>query len=255
MQAKALPLPSLPSGTRHPSSIRDLYHASHLAPMFDRMVGEYWINEAFSMGMTHLWRRKAVQFLNLQPHQKVADLMCGTGENWRHLLSRIGPKGEINALDFSEGMLQKAERRKAKLPGATINLSLENALNSSLSDASQDAVITSFGLKTLNSMQMSQLAREIKRILRPGGRFALLELTLPHGKITRALHQWYFHHIMKPASHLLGLKQEPARMLETYLERFDPPEVITELLRQEGMKIQKRSLLGGFACLFYGSKE
>lgn len=231
-----------------------LYQPSHLANLFDRIVGEYWINEAFSFGLTHWWRKKAVDQLQLQPGDVVADLMCGTGENWRHLNSAMQATGQIKALDFSRGMLEKAHHRAKRSGLSDLEILEANALSSPLDNESLDAAICSFGLKTLRPEQMQLLAQEILRTLKPGGRFALLELTLPTRKLPRLLHQFHFNYFMHPVARLMGLAEEPLVMLDTYLHQFDPPEKIEALLRKSGMEVQNQKLFGGFACLFFGEK-
>lgn len=232
-----------------------LYTTAHLAPMFDRIVGEYWINEAFSLGFTHRWRKKAAQRLALQPGQVVADLMCGTGENWRHLAQQVGTEGSILALDFSPGMLKKARQHATRFPAHSVRISQQNVLNSNLASNSLDAVICSFGLKTLDLPKTILLIQEIKRILKPGGRFALLELTLPQRTLPRKIHQFHFRAFMKPAANWLRLNQEPLEMLETYLARFDPPEKIAALIREQGLEVEAESMMCGFSHLFTGSKS
>lgn len=116
------------------------------------------------------------------------DLMTGMGEAWLYILPKIGKNGQLVALDFCQPMLDFAKKRQQNFPKNSIEILCENALQSSILDGSADAVISTFGLKTLSPEQLENFAIEIFRVLKPGGTFSMVEVSVPKNAVLQAFY-------------------------------------------------------------------
>jgi demethylmenaquinone methyltransferase/2-methoxy-6-polyprenyl-1,4-benzoquinol methylase len=230
------------------SSDHDLHDPAFVADLFDRMAGSYErVNELTSFGFSRRWRRQAIDWLAADPGDTVLDAMTGMGEGWRHLSPRIGPAGRIIAIDLSPGMLRRARTRRDAPGGPSIDLRLGDALATGLPDASVDRVLCLFGTKTLSADQQAAFAREIARVLRPGGRFAIIEVSVPPRRLMRVPYLAY----LRLAIPVLGrvLLGDPAsyRMLAVYTARYRDSRALAGRLRAAGLEAELRSVMAGCA--------
>jgi demethylmenaquinone methyltransferase/2-methoxy-6-polyprenyl-1,4-benzoquinol methylase len=150
--------------------------------MFDRIAGVYdLVNTVMTAGLHQRWRERAADMTGLGPGDRALDVATGTGDLAVALGERVGPDGEVIGSDFSERMLELA-RQKAP----TIRFETANALDLPYDDDSFDAVTVGFGAR--NFSDLPQGLREMTRVVRPGGRVVVLEITTP----TRPPLSWFF---------------------------------------------------------------
>jgi demethylmenaquinone methyltransferase/2-methoxy-6-polyprenyl-1,4-benzoquinol methylase len=150
--------------------------------MFDRIASVYdLMNSVMTVGLHHRWRSRAADLAVLAPGDRVLDVATGTGDLAIELKHRVGPDGEVVGSDFSEGMLELA-RRKAR----DVEFEHGNALDLPYDDDSFDAATVGFGAR--NFSDLPQGLREMTRVVRPGGRVVILELTTPE----RPPLSWFF---------------------------------------------------------------
>src|SRR5215211_6385418 len=141
--------------------------------MFDRIASVYdLMNSVMTVGLHHRWRSRAADLAAVGPGDGVLDVATGTGDLALELARRVGPDGEVIGSDFSDGMLELARK---KAPG--IKFEQGNALDLPYDDASFDAVTVGFGAR--NFSDLPQGLREMTRVVRPGGRVVILEITTP----------------------------------------------------------------------------
>ncbi len=169
------PVAPLPTGIEKARAVRQ---------MFDAIAGRYdLVNRVMTFGMDAGWRRRAVGSLGLKPGTLVYDLACGTGDLCRELNEA---KLRAVGFDFAFEMLHAA-RTDAPLVQA-------DALALPLRDASGDGITCGFALR--NVVDLTTLFSEMARVLRPGGRIALLEVDSPDGAIRRFGHRMYFNKVV-----------------------------------------------------------
>jgi demethylmenaquinone methyltransferase/2-methoxy-6-polyprenyl-1,4-benzoquinol methylase len=154
--------------------------AGQVRGMFDRIAGVYdLMNSAMTAGMHHRWRARAVDAAAIGPGDAALDVCCGTGDLTLELARRVGPEGRVVGSDFSERMLDLA-RSKAEEPepGATRPVfEWADALQLPYDDEKFDAVTVGFGVRNL--AELDRGLREMTRVLKPGGRLVILEITQP----------------------------------------------------------------------------
>jgi demethylmenaquinone methyltransferase/2-methoxy-6-polyprenyl-1,4-benzoquinol methylase len=150
--------------------------------MFDRIAGVYdLVNSVMTAGLHHRWRERAADMAALAPGGRALDVATGTGDLALELSERVGPSGEVIGSDFSERMLELA---RAKAP--QIRFETANALDLPYDDDSFDAATVGFGAR--NFSDLPQGLREMTRVVRPGGRVVVLEITTPQ----RPPLSWFF---------------------------------------------------------------
>jgi demethylmenaquinone methyltransferase/2-methoxy-6-polyprenyl-1,4-benzoquinol methylase len=134
------------------------------------------MNSAMTAGLHHQWRERAVDLARIGPGSDALDICCGTGDLALELRRRIGPDGRVVGSDFSEPMLELA-REKAGEEGLGVEFGWADALDLPYGDASFDAVTIGFGARNLADLDKG--LSEMARVLRPGGRLVILEITRP----------------------------------------------------------------------------
>jgi demethylmenaquinone methyltransferase/2-methoxy-6-polyprenyl-1,4-benzoquinol methylase len=222
-----------------PARPSDLYDPAYVRDLFDAMSDSYErVNELTSFGLSRRWRRQAVGWLGAWPGDTVLDAMSGIGEAWRHLAPRLGPHGRIIAIDLSPGMTRHAARH-GRAPGSpSVEVRLGDALATGLPDASVDGVLCLFGIKTLSVGQRDRFARETARVLRPGGRFALIEFSVPRARLLRLMYLAYLRHAIPILGRLLLGDPRSYRMLAEYTTRFRDSCAMARSLRHAGLEVE-----------------
>ncbi|HEX2057485.1 MAG TPA: ubiquinone/menaquinone biosynthesis methyltransferase [Actinomycetota bacterium] len=168
-------LDRLPVGREKVEAVRSMFDS--IAPRYDL------VNRVMTFGMDTGWRRASIAALGVRPGDLVLDVACGTGDFCRELEGR---GHRVTGVDFSMGML-RAARTSAPLLQA-------DALRLPVRDGSIDGVTCGFALR--NVTDVGSLFAELARVVRPGGRIALLEVSQPRSRVLRAGHHVYFHKVV-----------------------------------------------------------
>jgi demethylmenaquinone methyltransferase/2-methoxy-6-polyprenyl-1,4-benzoquinol methylase len=223
------------SGLLSPEGVRRMF--DRIAPVYDAM------NRVMTAGLDRRWRRLAAEAV-VRPGDGVLDACCGTGD-----LAIAGARagGVVTGLDFSERMLERARRKAPEIEwvqGDALALPFENG--------SFDAATVGFGVRNLDDLEAG--LRELARVLRPGGRVAVLEITRPRG-LLRPFFRFWFDGVVP----LLG-KVLPGGAAYTYLpasvRRFPGPEDLGALMERAGFRdVAWRMLAGGIVALHTGGVE
>jgi demethylmenaquinone methyltransferase/2-methoxy-6-polyprenyl-1,4-benzoquinol methylase len=210
--------------------------------MFDAIAGRYdLVNRVMTFGMDVGWRRTAVRDLRLPGGALVADLACGTGDLCRELLS-AGYRAV--GFDFSLGMLARA-RTIAPLAAADV-------LRLPLRDASLDGVTCGFALRNVSDLEA--FLAETARVVRPGGRVALLEASRPENALARAGHAVYLDRVVPLIGSVLS-DADAYRYLPRSMAYLPAPDVLLAMLRAAGFDaVQRRSLGAGSSQLLIGTR-
>jgi demethylmenaquinone methyltransferase/2-methoxy-6-polyprenyl-1,4-benzoquinol methylase len=172
----------------------------------------------------------------------VLDACCGTGD--LAMAARNAGASHVVGVDFSERMLERARRKAPELEWVQ-----SDVLELPFEDASFDAVVVGFGVRNVDDLEAA--IRELRRVLRPGGRLGILEITTPRGPL-KVFYRLWFDRIVPLLGRLL-----PGGDAYTYLpasvRRFPGPEQLAELLRSCGFEaVRFRPFAGGIVALHVG---
>ncbi len=154
--------------------------AAQVRTMFDGIAGVYdLLNTAMTAGLHHRWRARAADLAQVGAGSRVLDVATGTGDLAIELSARVAPGGEVVGSDFSEGMLARARAKAAArgLGGAELSFQWADALALPYDDDAFDAATVGFGAR--NFSDLARGLAEMARVVRPGGRVVVLEITTP----------------------------------------------------------------------------
>jgi demethylmenaquinone methyltransferase/2-methoxy-6-polyprenyl-1,4-benzoquinol methylase len=239
-------MPPPPVDPYDPAFVRDLFEA--MAPSYER------VDALTSFGFSRRWRRQAVDWLGPRPAEIILDAMAGSGGAWGHLGRRLGPSGRIVAIDLSPGMLRGAMARSSHPDGPTVECRVGDALATDLADDSVDGVLCVYGIKTLSTSQRQRFAAEIARVLRPGGRCALIEVSVPPVRLLRIPYMAYLTYAIPVLGRLLLGDPASYRMLSRYTRRFGDSRSMVAALTDAGLEVEPRSAFFGCATGATGRK-
>jgi demethylmenaquinone methyltransferase / 2-methoxy-6-polyprenyl-1,4-benzoquinol methylase len=219
--------------------------------MFDRIAALYdGMNTVMTAGLHHRWRRRAAELAALSPGARALDVATGTGDLAFELAGRVGAAGEVVAVDFSGRMLERARAKAAAAGGARVQFELANALALPYADDEFDAATVGFGAR--NFADLGRGLQELARVVRPGGRVVVLEITNPRrGLLSRFFQLWFDRTI--PAIGRLAGDTQAYSYLPNSVKRFPGPEELAGLMWRGGMG-QVRYVLtaGGIIALHVG---
>lgn len=229
-----------------------LYDPKTVRSLFDEMAGTYgWMNLISSFGFTYRWRRQCLAELTVGPNANVVDLMAGMGELCCELNKSSSFHGTLIAVDNSTAMCQLASRNAATRSFTVIEA---DALACPFASSTIDHVFCTFGLKTFSDEQLSQLAREVGRTLRPGGTFAFLEISVPPSRLLRWPLLIYINRIVPILGRLFLGNPDNYRMLGVYTMAFQNCRLAKTIFVNAGLDVELRSYFFGCATGLVGRK-
>src|SRR3954465_13483742 len=194
--------------------------------MFDRIAGPYdLMNSVMTAGLHHRWRDRAVDLAQVGPGSRALDVATGTGDLALELASR-GAEGVGS--DFSEGMLEVA-RRKAP----ALRWEWGNALDLPYADDEFDAATVGFGARNFSDLERG--LAEMVRVVRPGGRVVVLEITTPQRPPLSTFFSLWFDRVVPALGRLTG-DPEAYTSLPSSVRRFPDPEGLAAILSRAGLR-------------------
>ena len=207
-------------------------HDREIATMFDRIAARYdFLNRVLSFGTDVGWRRGAIARAGIGPGMTALDIGAGTGD----LSFAAAARGaEVIAIDLSPGMLAVLSRRSTDVLRARIKPLVGSAESLPLPDASVDRIVTGFTVRNVGDL--GRAFAEFRRVLRPGGRAVVLELSHPPSTTFARLYSFYFDRIAPAIATLLGGDREAYRYLPRSLRPFPDPERLAAMLREAGFR-------------------
>jgi len=216
--------------------------------MFDRIAGLYdRMNSVMTAGLHHHWRRRAADLASLGPGERALDVATGTGDLAIELAGRVTPAGEVVAVDFSGRMLDVARRKRGSLP---IHFEAANALELPFADNAFDAATVGFGARNFSDLERG--LREMARVVKPGGRVVVLEITTPRRAPLSTFFALWFDRAVPALGRLAG-DADAYSYLPASVRRFPAADELAALLARCGLS-QIRYLLtaGGIIALHVG---
>jgi len=242
----------IPSGRAKERFVKRLFAA--IAPRYDLM------NVVMSAGCIHLWHRAFRRWTGLRPGDAALDVCTGTGELALVMAEQVGPRGRVVGVDFTPEMLELA-REKVRRRGLDDRVVLEegDALALPYRDGTFDAAAMGFALR--NVVDIERALAEMARVVRPGGRVLVLELSKPPSPLVRYPYFFYFYRVVPLLGRLVdrGTARTEAMRPYTYLPaslvKFPEQEAVADMFRRVGLdQVRYHGLTGGIVTLHLGVK-
>jgi demethylmenaquinone methyltransferase / 2-methoxy-6-polyprenyl-1,4-benzoquinol methylase len=222
--------------------------------MFDRIAGLYdRMNSVMTAGMHHRWRSRAADLAALGPGRTALDVATGTGDLALELARRVGPGGLVVGSDFSTRMLELARGKAAASDEAglgQLRFETANALELPYPENQFDAATVGFGARNFASLERG--LAEMVRVVRPGGRVVILEITTPTRPPLSHFFELWFDRAVPALGRLAG-DAAAYSYLPNSVRRFPGPDALAALMSSSGLE-QIRYLLtaGGIIALHVG---
>jgi demethylmenaquinone methyltransferase/2-methoxy-6-polyprenyl-1,4-benzoquinol methylase len=227
--------------------------AHQIRGMFDRIAGIYDpLNTAMTMGLHHRWRERAADRAELGPGDTALDACCGTGDLALELAGRVAPGGAVIGADFSERMLDLAREKASQRGASGVRFEWADALHLSYDDASFDAVTVGFGVRNFADVEAG--IRELARVLKPGGRLVVLEITQPQRPPLSTFFALWFDRLVPVLGTLAGDREAYSYLPES-VKRFPSPEGLAAIMDGAGLEgIRYTVLAGGIIAIHSGTR-
>ena len=217
--------------------------------IFSAIAGRYDVfNALASMGIDRSWRRAMVRACALDRRSRVLDLCSGTGDV-AFALADQGRPAEVVATDFVPEMLAVAEKKAAARPPAVpVSFSVADAQDLPFDDASFDVVTVAFGVRNLPERERN--FAEVLRVLKPGGRYVILEFSTPPFAPWRGVYHVYLNHAIPAIGGLLTGDRSGFVYLNDSIRQFPSQPQLAEELRVAGFSaVTWKDLSGGIVAI------
>ncbi len=223
---------------------------AQITQAFDTLAHRYdRLNRVLSLGIDVYWRHRALRLLRRSPPARLLDVATGTAD-FALLAARRLPQTHVTGVDLSENMLAlgRAKVAAAKLD-ARIALQTGDGLALDFPDASFDAVTAAFGVRNFENLAAG--FREMRRVLKPGGRVVVLELSEPERFPARPLYRFYLRRVIPAVGRLLTGHAREYLYLPASIEQVPQGEAMLALLRAAGFTACRRETYTFGACSCY----
>ncbi len=221
--------------------------------MFDRIAGRYdALNSVMTAGLHHRWRDRAADRAELGPGDSALDVCCGTGDLALELAGRVAPGGRVVGCDFSEPMLDLAREKAAQRGVEGVRFEWADALQLPYDAGRFDAVTVGFGVR--NFADLDRGLREMARVLRPGGRLVILEITQPRRPPLSSFYSLWFDRVVPALGALAGDSEAYAYLPES-VRSFPDPHNLAAKMDAAGLEpIRYTILAGGIIAIHSGAR-
>jgi demethylmenaquinone methyltransferase/2-methoxy-6-polyprenyl-1,4-benzoquinol methylase len=227
---------------------------ARIAGMFDAIAPRYdLLNFVLSAGRDRGWRRRAVDALDLRASEVMLDVCTGTADMAVEAVRRQPRLAAVIGVDFSRQMLRLARPKLRHAGEVPAILAQADATALPLPDDRVDAATIAFGIR--NVQRPERAAAELARVLRPGGRLAVLEFGVPGSRLFRALYGWYAGRILPLVGRLVSRHRHAYSYLPESVARFQAPEAFATLLASSGFShVSTVPLTFGIVYLYIARK-
>jgi demethylmenaquinone methyltransferase/2-methoxy-6-polyprenyl-1,4-benzoquinol methylase len=215
--------------------------------MFDRIARVYdLMNSVMTAGLHHRWRARAADLAAVRPGDRALDVASGTGDLAVELARRVGPGGSVVGSDFSEAMLERAREKSS-----AVTWEWANALELPYPDGGFDAATVGFGARNFSDLDRG--LAELARVVRPGGRVVILEITTPQRPPLSTFFSIWFDRIVPALGRIAG-DPEAYAYLPSSVKRFPGPDGLAARMAGAGLTDVRWILTaGGIIALHVGT--
>jgi demethylmenaquinone methyltransferase / 2-methoxy-6-polyprenyl-1,4-benzoquinol methylase len=224
---------------------------ARIAGMFDAIAPRYdFLNHLLSGGIDRTWRTRAIRSLTLTGRERVLDLCTGTGDLAIAALTARPGAASVVGVDFAGAMLRvAAEKRDRDRLRGRLALVRGDATRIPMPAASVDAVTIAFGIRNVENV--ASACAEMHRVLRPGGRLAILEFAVPTLVGWRSVYGWYLKHVLPRIGRAVSRHDAAYGYLPASIDAFAAPDELVKILRQSGFEtVNAVRLTLGSVCLY-----
>ena len=225
--------------------IRKLF--DNIAPDYDRL------NHILSLNIDKGWRKKAVrEIADVDKSLKVLDVACGTADFTIEIAKKIAPESEVTGVDISEGMMAIG-REKIKKAGVSADLSVADCEALPYQDNTFDRISIGFGVRNFENLEIG--LSEMFRVLVPGGKLVILELSIPSNAFIRWCYKLYFLKILPTIGGLVSGNRGAYEYLPASVLRFPTPDKFVEMMKAAGFSpVEHTQMTFGICRMYIGRK-
>jgi demethylmenaquinone methyltransferase/2-methoxy-6-polyprenyl-1,4-benzoquinol methylase len=228
---------------------------ARISGMFDAIAGRYdLLNHLLSAGIDRRWRKRAIRALEFTGAERVLDVCTGTADLAIAAIRATPCAASVVGVDFAAAMLRVGfdKVRRDRL-GDRISLIRGDAVRLPVADASVDAATIAFGIR--NVEDPSAACRELRRVLKPGGRVAILEFATPTVPVLGGIYRWYTNRVLPRVGRAISRNQEAYGYLPASIDAFATPEDFMKTLQQSGfVEVSAVRMTLGSVCLYTGTR-
>lgn len=222
--------------------------------LFNNIASDYdRLNHILSLNIDKGWRRKAVrEIADLASPLKVLDVACGTGDFTIAIARKVAAGSKVVGVDISEGMMEIGKDKILKA-GVDAEMSIADCEALPYDPESFDRISVGFGVRNFEHLDLC--LREMNRVLKPGGKLVILELSLPSNAFVRGCYMLYFSKILPAIGGFLSGDRGAYEYLHTSVLRFPVPDKFIAMLKSAGFEsVEHKSLTFGI-CRMYICKK
>lgn len=222
--------------------------------MFDNIAKDYdKLNHVLSLNIDKVWRKKAVCELTDEARPlKVLDVACGTGDFTIEIANKVAPGSRITGVDISEGMIAVGRDKLSKL-GIEAVFEVADCEALPYDDKTFDRISVGFGVRNFEHLKLG--LREMYRVLTPGGKLVILELSVPSNAFIRWCYKLYFLKILPFIGGLVSGNRGAYEYLPASVLRFPAPDKFMEMMKSAGFDIVEHTSLTFGICRMYVGKK
>ena len=227
----------------------------HIREMFDGIAPSYdRLNHLMSLGVDKRWRKRALKEIVDGSKQQILDVACGTGDSTIAIAKAAGTGSKVTGVDISEGMMALVMEKAARVGVEdSIGLQVADGENLPFEEGSFHRVTCAFGIR--NFEHKDKGLQEFLRVLKPGGKAVILELSVPQNRLVRWFYDLYFLHLLPWIGGRVSGNREAYRYLPASVHAFPSPSAFCAMMEDAGfVKVRRRAYTFGLCRLYIGEK-